>query len=244
MNEELSIGNTIKEARIKSGMSIVDVARLTRIPAHYVDAMEREQWNQLPSDTHRLGYLQRVVVTLKLPSEQILRRYREGPGNRRTRPRVAAAPTPDETVSRWAGANIQQTIAAVVIVLALCWTAYHHFVARSRDYAALANRMHPRHARLEIQQPSIFAQKIRIDSRQDSWIRVLNHHQLIYEGILPAGVTKEWSGAGPFRIKLSNIHSVSIFWNDQLVDTSPGARGSINNIVLPPPVSSDTVHAH
>ena len=81
---------------------------------------------------------------------------------------------------------------------------------------------------------SVVSQKVLVRARADSWLRVATRNELLFEGILPAGSVKEWSGAGPFQFKIGNIRSLSVFWNDQPVDITAGANGNTNQIRIPP----------
>ena len=77
-------------------------------------------------------------------------------------------------------------------------------------------------------------QTVRLKAVADSWLRVTSRNQLLFEGILPAGAEKRWSGPGPFQLKIGNVRALALFWNDQPVDILVGARGAINEIRIPP----------
>ena len=72
--------------------------------------------------------------------------------------------------------------------------------------------------------PISHAHKVRLTAQTSSWLRVTSRNQLLFEGILPAGASKEWSGNGPFHFKVGDMCMPSLFWNDQPVDISNGAR--------------------
>jgi hypothetical protein len=88
-------------------------------------------------------------------------------------------------------------------------------------------RIRPRAPRLVVPKQDNAVQRIRAKAEADSWLRVSDSQQLLFEGILPAGITKEWSGPGPFRIKVGNVNSVSLQWNDQPLDIIGMARGNV-----------------
>jgi len=58
-----------------------------------------------------------------------------------------------------------------------------------------------RSVRLVARKHDVLVQHVRVNASADSWLRVVDNRELIFEGILPAGATKDWSGPGPFHIK-------------------------------------------
>ena len=89
-------------------------------------------------------------------------------------------------------------------------------------------------SRLITPRTSVSVHKVRIQAEADSWLRVTSKNELLFEGILPAGSTKEWSGSGPFQFKIGNVRALTVFWNDQRFDLLQGARGAVNEIRIPP----------
>ena len=85
-----------------------------------------------------------------------------------------------------------------------------------------------------VSHPILRQQKIKIQADDNTWLRVMADQKLLFEGILPAHAVKEWSGTGPFQIKIANVSALHVFWNDQPVDITYGARSGINSIQIPP----------
>ena len=123
-----------------------------------------------------------------------------------------------------------------ILVLISAWLIYHavipHFV--EQNITPWSRRSNTRQARLVVPKAAVTGHRVRIKAQADSWLRVTSRGQLLFEGILPAGSSKEWSGAGPFQFKMSNVRAVSLFWNDQPVDVLAGAHGTINDLRIPP----------
>jgi hypothetical protein len=120
--------------------------------------------------------------------------------------------------------------------LIVAWGAYHVLSPRLFDQTQMPwmRRRLSSQSRLLVPKSSVTAQKVRIQAEADSWMRVTTRNELLYEGILPAGSVKEWSGTGPFQFKIGNVKGITVFWNDQPFDVLAGARGLTNEIRIPP----------
>src|SRR5690349_9708386 len=51
-----SAGVQLRDAREKAGLSVADIAARTRIPQRHLEAIERDDFNALPSTTYSVGF--------------------------------------------------------------------------------------------------------------------------------------------------------------------------------------------
>jgi cytoskeletal protein RodZ len=70
------IGNTLREARIRRGLSITEVETVTKIRSKYLEALEENDFEVLPGPTVVKGFLRSYAVFLKLDPERVLTEYR------------------------------------------------------------------------------------------------------------------------------------------------------------------------
>lgn len=70
------IGNTLREARIRRGLSITDVENITKIRSKYLEALEENDFEVLPGPTVVKGFLRSYATFLKLESDLLLYEYR------------------------------------------------------------------------------------------------------------------------------------------------------------------------
>lgn len=243
-----AVGALLKQGRLRQRLSIAECAKRTHIAQRYLEALEEERWDILPSESHRLGFLKLYSRFLGVPAEEVLELYRQKiapkPSDK------AGATTQDskekrESPSRmrsanpastWSPSTIPQVIGLVVLLMILGWVVYHVLSPRFFDQNQMpwTPRRAPTQARLAVPKAQARVQKVRITANADSWMRVTTKNELLYEGILPGHAVKEWSGTGPFQIKIGNYKAVSLFWNDQPMDLSAGAVGNVNLIRIPP----------
>jgi cytoskeleton protein RodZ len=69
------IGNTLREARLRRGLDILDCEAETKIRAKYLRAMEEEQFDLMPSPTYVRGFLKSYAEFLDLDGRLVLDEY-------------------------------------------------------------------------------------------------------------------------------------------------------------------------
>lgn len=69
------IGNTLREARLRRGLDILDCEADTKIRAKYLRAMEEEQFDLMPSPTYVRGFLRTYSEFLDLDGQLVLDEY-------------------------------------------------------------------------------------------------------------------------------------------------------------------------
>ena len=69
------IGNTLREARLRRGLDILDCEAETKIRSKYLRAMEEEQFDIMPSPTYVRGFLKSYAEFLDLDGQLVLDEY-------------------------------------------------------------------------------------------------------------------------------------------------------------------------
>jgi transcriptional regulator with XRE-family HTH domain len=77
----------LRNARLKAGRSLDDIARATKISVPMLDRLERGDANELPADVFVCGFLRAYARELGLSGEESVARYRK-------MPRVEESPRP------------------------------------------------------------------------------------------------------------------------------------------------------
>src|SRR5512134_2664788 len=103
-----TIGQRLRQARERLGFSLEEAERTTRIRAQHLAALERDEFDALPSPVQARGFLKNYADYLGLDTEPLLREYGGAAGGGRpptTRPRTS--PRPQVTVRRrsWLSAD-------------------------------------------------------------------------------------------------------------------------------------------
>lgn len=71
------IGNNLREARIRRGLSIRDVEYVTKIRSKYLEALEDDDFEVLPGPTYVRAFLRTYALFLKLDAVALVDEYRE-----------------------------------------------------------------------------------------------------------------------------------------------------------------------
>ena len=83
------IGNTLREARVRRGLTLQQAEEDTKIRVKYVQALENEDWDVLPGATYVKGFLRIYAVYLGLDPGTMIDEYRSRalmPGVERSEP--------------------------------------------------------------------------------------------------------------------------------------------------------------
>ncbi len=127
------IGNTLREARIRRGLTITDVETVTKIRHKYIEALEEDDFEVLPGPTVVKGFLRSYAVFLKLDPEPLLTEYRgqfeyhkEDIGQLRTdmarQPRTrTSAERKKSRTRRTQRGYVAAGVIAVFVIIALAW---------------------------------------------------------------------------------------------------------------------------
>ncbi|MCJ7513961.1 MAG: DUF4115 domain-containing protein [Anaerolineales bacterium] len=86
------LGHTLRDARERLGLTLEEVERGTRIRTHHLEAMERGDWDSLPSPVQARGFLRNYADFIGLDPGAILLRYADLIQARRPSPPTATPP--------------------------------------------------------------------------------------------------------------------------------------------------------
>jgi len=122
------IGNSLRLARERQGLTYVEVEHATKIRAKYIRALEEEEFTVLPSDAYIRGFLRTYADYLGLDGQVYVEEY----GSRFITswrdelpppPRRRGRPSRERTVERRA---IVLALAGVVVLTALVFAAWRY----------------------------------------------------------------------------------------------------------------------
>lgn len=127
------IGQTLKEAREKKGLTLDDLQQTTKIQKRYLIAIESENFDALPGDFYVRAFVQQYARVVGLDGEELLARLEEETGIKADSPAAHEASTRTEAVrleqaekTDFLGKlmNYLPTIIIVIVVVAILGTIY------------------------------------------------------------------------------------------------------------------------
>jgi cytoskeletal protein RodZ len=110
-----SFGDNLKREREMRGVSLDEISAATRIATRFLQAIENEQWDQLPGGVFNRGFIRAVARYLGLDEENTIAEYAAAVGDRQTVPVWTGSPpavVPEQPWAAW-------IITAVVVLLLL-----------------------------------------------------------------------------------------------------------------------------
>jgi hypothetical protein len=92
---EIGVGNKLREARTRRHLGLQEVEEATKIRCRYLQAIEDEDWDQLPGDTYARAFIRTYGSFLGLDGERLAEEQRQVRGSTRPAerlPRVESRP--------------------------------------------------------------------------------------------------------------------------------------------------------
>ena len=93
---ETTFGQTLLEARGACNLSIAQVSQKTKIPPRFIQAVEADKHDQLPSPIYSRSYIKQLCRTYGIPSEKILEDYDQKCGRTAETPQPAPPSRPPQ----------------------------------------------------------------------------------------------------------------------------------------------------
>lgn len=119
-------GELLRHARAYKGVTLREAERVTRISRHYLVALEREEFDDLPALTYARGIVRRYAEYLGLDPVAILAKFEDIHGQRSGGFRVVPAMKPLDVPSHWAPnfAIIAFMVVMSAVIFAWMYSAY------------------------------------------------------------------------------------------------------------------------
>src|SRR3989442_5007523 len=116
-----SVGEYLRELRDRRGISLEEIARVTRVGSSYLESLESDRFAELPEPVFTRGFIRAYCQALGEPPDEALARYagREGAAPAPPRP-AAPAPAPAaESEPRSRSAVLVSFVLLVILGMAL-----------------------------------------------------------------------------------------------------------------------------
>jgi hypothetical protein len=201
---EPSIGETLREARIRRRIDLSEVEADTKIRGRYLRALENDEWDVLPGGAYTRSFIRTYAGYLGLDGERLADEFRRSTEDVAVRPGEPAAPAPAPHAPRTRGESRFQisrgALAALIsvgLIVILIGIGLAGGGGGSNDSSqALSGKHHKgRHGKNAAPaHPSKVT--LRLNALADVWVCLLNAKDtpLVNGQILTAGAEE-----GPFR---------------------------------------------
>lgn len=94
------VGNKLREARARRKLSLQEVEEATKIRGRYLQAIEREDWDQLPSETYARAFIRTYAALVGLDGDRLAEDQRRSRGSARPGERLPRVDPKPRRVAR------------------------------------------------------------------------------------------------------------------------------------------------
>lgn len=248
-------GEHLKREREMRGVSLEEISAATRISTRFLEALENDQWDQLPGGVFNRGFIRSVARFLGLDEDSLVAEY-----SLETKNRTEAGVIPDppmESHRNWGPAFV--ALALLAATIAGGWFVYSHYGAQ---IAARLHRMHsgspasfgapPLSSDLAATQapaapsspqastassdtapagvsPASGALELKIEAGRPAELKVVSDGRTIYDGHVEPGNVMRFDANDTLEIASSDSGALLLELNGQTVPPlgPPGQSGSI-----------------
>ncbi len=116
---ENGVGTKLREARTRRRLGLPEVEAATKIRARYLQAIENEEWDQLPGDTYARAFIRTYGSFLGLDGDRLAEEQRQERGSARPGERLPRVDPRPRKVSRARrgrrGSNVSPRLVAILV---------------------------------------------------------------------------------------------------------------------------------
>lgn len=211
MLETLGIGASLREERIRRGLTLESVESTTRIRRRYLEAIEDERWDELPAEAYAKAFMRTYAAHLELDPQQFLAHFR---ARRREveEPIAPQAQVPYEPIRRpWLGAGAAAAAGLALVLAVGAWQLADDGTSTRQTAAAVPTATPAPTTRPA---PSAAPKPVRpllLTGIADSWVEVRRSRatgRLVWSGTLHRGRTLRLGVRRPLWIRLGRPTAV------------------------------------
>jgi cytoskeleton protein RodZ len=236
------IGGSLREARLKRGLSPSDVQKAIRIRDRYLQALEEERWELLPGDAYVKGFLRTYADYLGLDGSLYVDEYNS---------RYAHQDEPTLVPERFerrrrrpGGGGLLRPLVVVAVLVAVvaAVAAWQLSGSSGKEGApptttppptttAPANTTPKKHHKKHVFTPVTSSRAVVVASRGSSWLWVRSGSAsgpTVYEGTLLQGKTLRVSlSNGPVWIRIGDPPNLDVHLGGRLMQGLPTQVGNV-----------------
>jgi cytoskeletal protein RodZ len=230
-----SFGESLKREREMRGVTLDEISAATRISTRFLQAIEGEQWDQLPGGVFNRGFVRAVARYLGLDEENIVAEYTLAVGDRQTVPVWTGSPpavTPEQPWLAW-------IIAAILILVLLAggWYGVRRFrerraakraaqqtaadiaptkyINQATDALGAASGIATVSAQSAPAPVSLAAQRfeLNVEARKKTNVTVVVDNDVAFDGKMKSGENQTFSATDHFQVSADNAGAVRLELN-------------------------------
>lgn len=216
-------GKTLQQARKKKRYSVDKIHKATKIKKEYIEALENDEPSAFPAELYYKNFLKSYAQFLTLDSNEMLKLYEQSKleqqedlfkqTNNNIENKFIEFYNNNKKIFIYVGYGIAFILLICVILM---------FIPNKKEGANSTNNEIVISTSTKAMPTAIIQQQVKqklyIKALEETWIKIMSDNKKVFEGIL----TKSFESKAneEFVVKIGNIDTVQVFFNDKPVDIS------------------------
>ncbi len=224
-----SLGSYLRALREERKGSLEEMAHATRVSVRQLQALESDNFAELPAPVFVKGFIRAYCEVLGEPADEALGLYHDMRGE----PRVSERPVPStRPAPSWSASPIFISLALLMVfgagLLALNLGVKRgpEPVAEPTAPAATVEPVATSPTAPSPAQESRASQRLIVKALEPTWIRIQADDGRVAEELLRPGATREWTAQKRFLLTVGNAGGIDVTLNGQSMPPL-GARGAV-----------------
>ncbi|MCJ7509085.1 MAG: DUF4115 domain-containing protein [candidate division Zixibacteria bacterium] len=211
-----SLGSYLKKQRENSGYTLKEVADQTRIRMHYLEAIEEDNLNALPSEPYARGFVKAYAHFLGLEPEKLWNDY--GWDKKKEEFEQQSQPQTIESGTGWAFIAAGLVLGIVIVAIFIQYaqqgnTNYGDYPTQAIEKLALV----PETTATEslVQAEAVLPEQLVLEIKpiKRAWVLVIADNDTVLSGEVRPGAKLELVAKERFVINLGKVSAVEVFLN-------------------------------
>lgn len=211
---ESQVGSVLRKARKRRQIDLSEVEAATRIRAHFLLAIENEEWDELPGGVYTRGFIRTYASFLGLDGERLAEDFRrdvEGTASRGSTPELAAVAASTATGSPGGRRSLPRpgwlAVPAVLLIALIAilapWGGGDGEQRPARPASAAGGDKAPQQTKTAVPARGV---SVRLSALAEVWVCLLDAGgQPLVEGqVLEAGAQEGPFRSGSFTVSFGN----------------------------------------
>lgn len=241
-------GEHLKREREMRGISLEEIAAATRIQTRFLEAIEKERWDQLPGGVFNRGFIRSIARYLGMDEDNLVAEYDLGAKSNGNGHPVSVIPA-RHLPHKWRPAAMAVTLLALLVAggaftyarfEANITAAFHQGVAMAearidgtpagrRSASPAAHRAGAFESVHQPSAPDAAPLLLKLEAGRPAMVKVVADGRVVFEGPVKVNDVKEFRARNTFQVTSSESSALLLELNGQTVPPigTPGQPGSV-----------------
>jgi transcriptional regulator with XRE-family HTH domain len=229
------IGGILRDARERRGVTFEDIEESTKIKKRYLLALEMEAWDQMPGKVYAKGFLRTYARYLGVDEQSLSDLFELAMASKEPGRAGSSHQLDDRAVKRKSAKRRREVdlhnkpkksltyvlCALSIAILAFCVWAYQNYQENDDAEKYIAPPIvfpTPEPTPVVVAEPEpepviLTSIHLKMDATEPCWLRLVDGEDVIYEGTLMSGDTREFTDLQTINVRLGNAGGIILTLN-------------------------------